>query len=127
MFILKVLILHFIEDKHFRLEKYQLELKNEKSLVVSRRGVQVKGNMDISVHSKDDETHLVVECKVKNLNDGLHQCIGYLMKKENDEEGVNYLFVEFSNFIRYSFLLTRLTSFFSESHMACSSSELTGP
>ena len=127
MFILKELVLHFVGDERFKLEKHQLELKNEKYLVVTRRGRQVKGNMDISVHSQDDETHLVVECKAKNLNDGLHQCVGYLMKKENDEEGVNYLFVEFSNFIRYSFLLTRLTSFFSESHMACSSSELTGP
>ena len=57
--------------------------------------------MDLSLHGLNDETHLVVECKAKNLNAGLLQCVGYLIKKE-EEKRVNYLFVEFSNFAGYS-------------------------
>ena len=115
MFILKELVLHFVRDERFKLGKHQLEIRIRR---------EVKGNMGLSLHGMGDETHLVVECKAKDLNDGLLHVV-YLMKKK-EEEGVNYLFLEFSNFVSYSFLLTRLTSFFSKSHMACSSTALIG-
>ena len=97
MFILKELVLHFVGDERFKLAKHQLEIRIRR---------EVKGNMGLSLHGMGDETHLVVECKAKDLNDGLLHVV-YLMKKkeeEEEEEGVNYLFVEFSNFVSYFFL-----------------------